>query len=62
LSTAAAALRQLNIFVVDKIVEVDLRLLFADALESITLPDGMTQSRSPALREALSSSRTDAYW
>jgi hypothetical protein len=52
LFTTAATLRQLDIFVVDKIVEEDLRLLFANALESITLPDGMIQSRSPAVHDA----------
>jgi len=42
-STAAATLRQLFMFVVDKVVE----------LESITLPDGKTQILGPAVRDAL---------
>ena len=51
-STAAATLRQLVMFVVDKVVEEDRRLLLASELESITLPDGTTQSLGPAARDA----------
>jgi len=50
-STAAATLRQLVMFVVDKVVEEDRRLLLASELESITLPDGTTQSLGPAARD-----------
>ena len=35
-------------FVVDKVVEEDRRLLHANELESITLPDGTTQTLGPA--------------
>ena len=38
--STAAMLRQLVTFVVDKFVEGDLRLLLANALKSITIPDG----------------------
>jgi Guanine nucleotide exchange factor in Golgi transport N-terminal/Dimerisation and cyclophilin-binding domain of Mon2 len=51
-STAAATLRQLVMFVVDKVVEEDRRLLLANELESITLPDGNTQTLGPAARDA----------
>ena len=51
-STAAATLRQLVMFVVDKVVEEDRRLLLASELESITLPDGTTRSLGPAARDA----------
>ncbi|KAI0300723.1 hypothetical protein B0F90DRAFT_1722805 [Multifurca ochricompacta] len=50
-STAAATLRQLVMFVVDKVVEEDRRLLLASELESITLPDGTTQTLGPAARD-----------
>src|SRR5579863_2126839 len=51
-STAAATLRQLVMFVVDKVVEEDRRPLLASELESITLPDGTTRSLGPAARDA----------
>ena len=51
-STAAATLRQLVMFVVDKVVEEDRRMLLANELESITLPDGTTQALGPAARDA----------
>ena len=49
-STAAATLRQLVMFVVDKVVEEDRRLLLANELESITLPDGTTKTLGPVAR------------
>jgi hypothetical protein len=39
-------------FVVDKIVEEDRRLLHANELEPITLPDGTTQTLGTAARDA----------
>lgn len=45
-------LRQLVTFVVDKVVEEDLRLLLANALGSITLPDGTTRLLGPVARDA----------
>ncbi|KAH9049815.1 hypothetical protein EDB83DRAFT_2543167 [Lactarius deliciosus] len=51
-STAAATLRQLVMFVVDKVVEEDRRLLHANELEPITLPDGTTQTLGLAARDA----------
>ena len=39
-------------FVVDKVVEEDRRLLHANELESFTLPDGTTQTLGPAKRGA----------
>ena len=51
-STAAATLRQLVMFVVDKVVEEDRRMLLANELESITLPDGTKQALGPAARDA----------
>ncbi len=51
-STAAATLRQLVMFVVDKVVEEDRRMLLANELESITLPDRTTQALGPAARDA----------
>lgn len=39
-------------FVVDKVVEEDRRLLNTDELESITLPDGTIQTLGPAARDA----------
>jgi hypothetical protein len=51
-STAAATLRQLVMFVVDKVIEEDRRMLLANELESITLPDGTTQALGPAARDA----------
>jgi Guanine nucleotide exchange factor in Golgi transport N-terminal/Dimerisation and cyclophilin-binding domain of Mon2 len=50
-STAAATLRQLVMFVVDKVVEEDRRMLLASELEPITLPDGTTRSLGPAARD-----------
>jgi hypothetical protein len=55
-STAAAALRQLVVFIVDKVVEEDRRMLLE--LESITLPDGMTQALCPPARDAFTILRT----
>jgi hypothetical protein len=52
-STAAATLRQLVMFVVDKVVEEGRRMLLANELESTTLPDRLTQALSPAARDAL---------
>jgi hypothetical protein len=43
-STAAAALPQLVMFVVDKVAQEDRRVPFANELESITPPDGTTQT------------------
>jgi len=51
-STGVATLRQLVMFVVDKVVEEDRWLLLADKLESITLPNGATQALGPAARDA----------
>ena len=53
-STAAATLRQLVVFVVDKVVEEDHRMLLrlASELEYITLPDVTTRSLGPAARDA----------
>ncbi len=51
-STAAATLRQLVMFVVDKVVEEDRRMLLANELESITLSDGTTRALGPAARDA----------
>ena len=48
----ATTLRQLATFVIDKVVEGDLRLLFTNALESITLPDEITRLLGPAARDA----------
>jgi hypothetical protein len=39
-------------FVVDKVVEEDRRLLHANEVEPITLPDGTTQTLGPATRDA----------
>lgn len=50
-STAAASLRQLVMFVVDKVVEEDHRMLLASELEYITLPDGTTRLLGPAVRD-----------
>ncbi len=41
--TATARPRQLVMFVVDKVIEEDRRMLLANEHESITLPDGTTQ-------------------
>lgn len=51
-STAAVTLRQLVMFVINKIVEEDHRMLLANELESITLPNGTTQALAPAVRDA----------
>jgi len=51
-STAAVTLRQLVMFVVDKVVEEDHRMLLANELESISLPDRTTQALGPAARDA----------
>lgn len=39
-------------FVVDKVVEEDRRMLLANELESVTLPGGTTQTLGPAARDA----------
>jgi hypothetical protein len=46
-STAAATLRQLVMFIVDKIVEEDCCVLLANELKSITPPDRTTQVLDP---------------
>jgi hypothetical protein len=51
-STAAATLRQLVMFVVNKVVEEDRRMLLSNELESITLPNRLTQALGPAARDA----------
>ena len=48
----SATLRQPVAFVVDKVVEEGLRLLFTNALGSNTLPDGTTRLLGPAARDA----------
>jgi hypothetical protein len=45
-STAAATLRQLVMFI-DKIIEEDRRMPLTNELESITLPDRLTQALDP---------------
>ncbi|KAI0268959.1 hypothetical protein BGY98DRAFT_1101368 [Russula aff. rugulosa BPL654] len=57
---SAFQLRQLVMFVVDKVVQ-DHRLLLANELESITLPDTMTQALRPAACDASLSSRTSTF-
>jgi hypothetical protein len=47
-STAAAALRQLVMFVVDKVVEEHCSMLLANELQSIILPDWTTQALGSA--------------
>jgi hypothetical protein len=42
--TAAARPRQLVMFVVDKVVEEDRRMLLVNEYESISLPDGTTRA------------------
>ncbi|KAI0271243.1 hypothetical protein BGY98DRAFT_1189635 [Russula aff. rugulosa BPL654] len=59
-STVTATPRQLVMFVVDKVVQ-DHRLLLANELESITLPDMMTQAFRPAACDASLSSRTSTF-
>jgi hypothetical protein len=51
-STVAAALRQLVMFVVDKVVEEHRCMLLANELQSITLPDWTTQALVSAARDA----------
>jgi hypothetical protein len=46
-STAAATLRKLIMCVVDKVVQEDHRMPLANELESITPPDGTTQTLDP---------------
>jgi hypothetical protein len=46
-STAAATLRKLVMFVVDKVAQEDCRMPLANELESITPPDGTTQRSIP---------------
>ena len=48
-STATMMLRQLVMFIIDKIFEEDRQILLASKLELITLPDGMTQLLGPAV-------------
>ncbi|KAH8990427.1 hypothetical protein EDB86DRAFT_3244911 [Lactarius hatsudake] len=48
-STATAILRQLVMFVVDKVVKEDRRLLHANKLEPITLPDGTRMDEGAAM-------------
>lgn len=50
-STAAATLRQLVMFVVDKVVEEDKREM-PDDVEDIRLPDGTTKTLGPSARDA----------
>lgn len=50
-STAAATLRQLVMFVVDKVVEEDQREVLSDVKDTY-LPDGTTQALSPSARDA----------
>ena len=50
-STAAATLRQLVMFVVDKVVEEDKREVLGD-VEDTYLPDGTTKALSPSARDA----------
>jgi hypothetical protein len=51
-STAAVRVRQLVMFIVDKVVDEDRRMLLANELESITFPDGTPQALGPAARDA----------
>jgi hypothetical protein len=51
-STAAATLRQLVIFVVNKVVEEDRCMLLSNELESITLLNRLTQVLGPAVCDA----------
>lgn len=52
-STAAATLRQLVMFVVDKMVEEDKKdLVDPKLLEDVTLPDGTTAALGPFARDA----------
>ena len=46
-STVAVTLRQLVMFVINKIIEEDHRMLLANELESITLPNGDDTSACP---------------
>jgi hypothetical protein len=50
--TAAATLRPLVMFVVNKVVEDDRRMLLSNELESITLLNRLTQALGPAARDA----------
>ena len=50
-STAAATLRQLVMFVVDKVVEEDKREVLSD-VEDTYLPDGTTKALSPSAHDA----------
>jgi hypothetical protein len=40
------------VFIADKVVEEDRRMLLANELQSITLPDGVPQALSPAACDA----------
>jgi len=53
-STVAATPRQLVMFVVNKVIEEDRRLLYSSELESITLTDRTAKSLRPAARDAFS--------
>ena len=50
-SSTGAALRQLVMFVIDKVVEEHRCMLLADELESITPPDETTPALGPAGRD-----------
>ena len=50
-STAAATLRQLVVFVVDKVVAEDEREVLSD-IKDAYLPDGTTRALSPSARDA----------
>jgi hypothetical protein len=61
-STAAATRRQLDMFVVNKVIQEGRHKLLTNELESITLPDTTTQSFGPTIRTTcLLSSRTSVY-
>ena len=62
MSTAAATLRQLVIIVIDKIVEGDLRLLLANALESSPFQTGRHNRLALRCATRSPSSRTYACW
>jgi hypothetical protein len=50
-STAAATLRQLVMFVVNKVVQEYHRMVLSNELESMTLPNRLTQARGPAAHD-----------
>jgi hypothetical protein len=47
-STAITALHALVVFVVDKVIEEDRRMLLVNELEPMARPDNTTQSLGPA--------------